>query len=203
MFTFLVQNPDVIVDTWRVMGVSRVKIERAGELMFRTSDGAGTSGWFNYLNAKWEAGAFNHALIFGEGTYDGKPFPQPIQARCVILLRSGSTEETNRRTYVTVRMDSFVIIEQMAVELVAKTVHPLVGKTADQNFDETLKFVSNFSRTAERNPRGMEDFAARLTNIEPQVRAELIGLCHSTAERYAERKNHPPTGAPLAGQAAG
>ena len=64
--------------------------------------------------------------------------------------------ETNGRQYITVRIDSFMKIEQMGVELVAKTVQPWISKTADRNFIETLTFVSNFSRTAEKNSDGIE-----------------------------------------------
>jgi hypothetical protein len=74
----------------------------------------------------------------------------------------------------------------MGIELVAKTVQPWISQTADRNFIETLTFVSNFSRTAEKNPQGMKRLATRL-NVDQPTREELVAICFRTAERYAQR----------------
>ena len=186
LFTFLMQNPEIVADTWRSMGVSKVKIQRIGEHTFRAEDGLGTTGRFSFLDQSWDDKAFNRALIYAEGGFEGKPFPHPIRARCVMLMRSGSVVETNGRTYVTARVDSFLDIEQVGVEIVAKTVHPLVVKAADYNFTETLKFVSNFSQAAERNPSGVERFTEKLDQIDDATRDELNRLCRAAADRHAE-----------------
>jgi hypothetical protein len=89
---------------------------------------------------------------------------------------------------VTVRVDSFVKIEQMGIELVAKTVQPWISKTADRNLIETLSFVSNFSRTAEKNPQGMQRLSARLPSVDEPTRNELVALCFRTAQRYADNR---------------
>jgi hypothetical protein len=96
-------------------------------------------------------------------------------------------QETNGRHYVTVRLDSFIKIEQMGIELVAKTAQPWISKTTDRNFIETLGFVSNFSRTAEKNPHGIERLAMRLSSVDQPTRSELVALSFRTAERYAGR----------------
>jgi hypothetical protein len=70
---------------------------------------------------------------------------------------------------------------------VAKTVQPWIAKTADQNFIETLSFVSNFSRTAEKNPQGMQRLASRLQALDEPTRNELVTLCFRTAEHSAQR----------------
>jgi hypothetical protein len=73
----------------------------------------------------------------------------------------------------------------MGIELVAKTVQPWINKTADQNFIETLSFISNFSRTAEKNPQGMQRLSTRLASVDEPTRHELVELCFRAAERYA------------------
>jgi hypothetical protein len=104
-----------------------------------------------------------------------------------LLLQSGAVQETNGRHYVTVRVDSFVHVEQIGLDLLAKTVRPWITRTADQNFVETLTFVSTFSRTAEQNPQGMQRLASRLPTIDEPTRQELVQLCFRTAGRYAQR----------------
>src|SRR5438046_2674004 len=115
-----------------------------------------------------------------------------------MLLRSSAVRETNGRHYITVKIDSFVRVEQLGVEIVAKTVQPWIAKTADQNFIETLSFVSNFSRTAEKNPQGMQRLAGRLQALDEPTRNELVTLCFRTAERSAHRDTATRTGAIMA-----
>lgn len=199
MFTFLLRHPEVVIDVWHVMGLSQVKLERRPDGSFYGTDGNGTVGNVRYLQAEWGRDAQNRAVIFADGSYDGPPFVKPLKAQSIILLRSGSIQETNGRHYVTVRADSFIRIEQVGVELLAKTVQPWIAKTADQNLIETLGFVSNFSRTAEKNPQGIERLATRLHSTDGPTRAELVTLSFRTAERYAQIAPHAsPTGALIA-----
>ncbi len=95
--------------------------------------------------------------------------------------------EANHRDYVTCRMDAFIHIENMGIDLLAKTFQPLVTKSADYNFSETAAFVSMVSKTAERNSRGMVRLAAKLTATEPEVRQQFATMATQVGERAAER----------------
>jgi hypothetical protein len=187
VFNFLLQHPEVVIDVWRVMGISQVALDKLPNGAYRGSDAAGTVGNVRFLHSDWKKDAENLAVIYADGSYDGKPFVKPLKARSLILLRSGSVRETNGRQYITVRIDSFMKIEQMGIELVAKTVQPWIAKTADRNLIETLTFVSNFSRTAEKNPEGMKRLVTRLDAVDQPTRDELVAICFRTAERYAQR----------------
>src|SRR3954451_1136038 len=185
LFTFLLQHPEVVIDVWRVMGISQVALDKAPNGTYHGTDGAGTTGTVRYLFSNWGDGAHNIAVVYADGAYQGPPFPTALKAQSIMLVRSGAVRETNGRHYVTVQIDSFVRIEQLGVEIVARTVQPWIAKTADQNFIETLTFVSNFSRTAEKNPQGMQRLANRLDTLDPPTRAQLVKLCYRTADRYA------------------
>jgi hypothetical protein len=187
MFNFLFQHPEVVIDVWRVMGISQVSLEKLPGGAYRGTDGAGTTGVVRFLQTSFGPNAQNVAVIFADGTYEGKPFVTPLKAQTILMLRSTAVQETNGRHYVTVCVDSFVRIDQMGIQLVAKTVQPWISKIADRNFIETLSFVSNFSRTAEKNPQGMQRLATRLSSLDEPTRNELVALCFRTAERYAQR----------------
>jgi hypothetical protein len=186
LFTFLLQRPDVVVNVWQLMGISQVSLERVSDQSFRGSDGAGTTGNVRYVYTDWGPDARNLAVVYADGAYDGKPFLTPLRAQSVMLLQSGAVQETDGRRYVTVRVDSFVHIDKLGVELVAKTVQPWLTKTADDNFVQTVDFLSTFSRTAERNPQGMRRMAARLRGVDEPTRGELVRLCFQTSQRYAD-----------------
>jgi hypothetical protein len=174
-----------------MMGVSRVSLERVSDLAYQGTDGAGTTGNVRYLYADWGQAAHNLAVIYADGAYDGKPFVKPLRAQSVIVLRSNAVQETNGRNYISVRIDSFVHVEQMGIELIARTVQPWINQTADRNFIETLSFVSTFSKTAEKNPQGMQRLAARLRTVDGATRDELVQLCYRAAQRYARDDEQP------------
>lgn len=186
LFTFLLQHPEVVVDVWQMMGVSKVSLQQTAANSYQGNDGCGTTGNVSYLYSNWGPEARNLAVVYADGAYDGKPFLKPLRARSVIILQSGAVRETNGRNYITVRVDSFIDIQQVGVELVAKTVQPWINQTADRNFIETLGFVSTFSQTAEKNPQGMQRLAAKLRTVDGQTRDELVHLCFRAAQRYAK-----------------
>lgn len=190
VFTFLAQHPEVVVDTWNVLGISKLALDRASAEEFRVVDGMGSTGSLKYLYAHWSPDARNLAVAYAEGTYDGKPLTRPVKAQCLLLLRSGSTVETDGRSFVTARLDTFIYIDRAGVELVAKTIQPILGATADHNFVETMKFTGNVSRTAQQNPAGMERLAGQLPKIDAATRNELIAVCRRAAERHATLQQH-------------
>ena len=195
LFTFLIQHPEIVIDVWRVMGVSQVALNKGPDGIYHGTDGAGTTGTVRYLFSNWCPEAQNVAVVYADGAYSGAPFVVPLKAQSVMFVRSTAVRETNGRSYITVHVDSFVRVEQLGVEIVAKTVQPWISKTADQNLIETLTFVSNFSRTAEKNPQGMQRLAARLNGVDEPTRNQLVSLCFRTSERYSQRDQPTRTGA--------
>lgn len=182
MFTYFAENPDVLVEVWRELGMTQVELVRTGPSTFRIADGAGTTGRLVIVESSCDANAQNRVVLYSEGSYDGKPFTKPLSAQCVLVLRSGSVVETNDRHYVAARLDSFIKLDRPSMELLAKAAHPFVGHTADKNFADTLAFMSNFSYTAERRPETIERIAGKLENIEAPRKTELQMLAASCAE---------------------
>src|SRR5262249_27433493 len=115
LFTFLAQNPEVLTEIWRELGVSRVELVRTGDTTFDLRDNAGTTGKLYIVEQTCDAAAQNRVVMYAEGSYDGMPFNKPVGARCVFLLRSGSIRETNGRDYVAARLDSFVKLDRTSV----------------------------------------------------------------------------------------
>lgn len=182
LFTFLARNPEVLVEIWRHLGVSQVKLTRIDERTFDIADGAGTTGKLVVVEQTCEPDAQNRIVMFAQGSYDGKPFQRPVSADCVLVLTSGSMQETNGRRYVASRLDSFVKLDRMSLELVAKAVHPFVGQTADRNFADTLSFVSTLSFTAEHRPESIEKISLEVEHLDQPRRKELTALAYECAE---------------------
>ncbi|MFV2069108.1 MAG: hypothetical protein ACC645_19240 [Pirellulales bacterium] len=180
LFTFLARHPEVIVNIWEVLGISNVALERTAERTFRASDGHGTLGQVEIISDER-----NRQLIYAEGTYEGPMFKLPVRARCVMLMRSSFAPGDDGRHYVTAQLEGFIHIDGAAADLLLRTFQPLVGRTADYNFTETMAFVGNLSRTTERNPLGVERLYRRLNKVEPETRRRLVEISRNLATRSA------------------
>ena len=112
---------------------------------------------------------------------------RPVNGRCLGILKTSYLRDNDGKTYVTSRLDAFMSVEPGGVELLTKIFHPLVEKTADANFTQTVAFVGSLSRTAVVNSRGFQRLAAKLTHVEPEVRQQLLDL----AAVMAEEKSTP------------
>jgi len=185
LFTFLAKNPETLVEIWRKLGITRIELQREGENSFQLIDNSGTTGKLVIVEQDCDDQAQNRILMYAEGAYEGKPFHRPIKAQCVLLLRSGSMKETNGRDFVAVRLDSFIRIERTSIELLAKVVHPLVGKTADRNFADTVQFISSFSHAAETRPATIERLISNLPRVSQKSQNQLIQIAYQcgTAKR--------------------
>jgi hypothetical protein len=183
LYLFLVRHPEVVVNIWEVMNISNVAIERTGAESFRASDGAGTLCDVRFCYANHDT-----HVIYAEGSYEGPLFNRPVQARCVLVLKSGYMRETDGRYHVTSRMDTFIQIEHAGLELLAKTLQLLMYRSADYNFVETAGFLGTISRTAEVNPRGITRLANKLTGVEPEVRDRFAELGVAVGEKARERE---------------
>ena len=171
MYVFLVEHPDVVINMWEVMDVTKVTMQRLGETSFRLDDGAGTTGNCQYLYR-----SPTQHLAYCEGTFIGSMFPRPIRGRCIISLRSVPVCDAYNRNYVQCRLDTFVQIDNVGVELFAKTFQSQIGQIADHNFRETTAFVSNVSRAAEAAPQNIHRIAAKLNKITPEAKSRLTAI---------------------------
>jgi hypothetical protein len=178
LYLFLVRHPEVVVNIWEVMGISNVAIERTGPDTFRASDGAGTLCRVKFCYSDHET-----HVIYAEGSYSGPLFSKPVRAACVLVLKSGYMRETDGRYHVTSRMDTFIQIDHAGVELLAKTLQPLVHRSADYNFVETAAFLSTVSRAAEINTDGVQRLAQRLGNVEQPIRNQFAELALEVGRR--------------------
>jgi len=178
LFTFLAKNPEVLVEIWKELGIARVDLRRTGRTSFQMDDGAGTTGTMEIVEQKCHPQAQNRIVLLVNGMYRGKPFKQPLRAQAVLLMQSGSLVETNGRSYVAVRMDTFIRFERLGLELVAKVAHPLVGKMADRNFADTMQFISSFSYATETRPESIEQLVGKLQRVPRSQQDELIEITY-------------------------
>lgn len=180
LYLFLVRYPEVVINMWHLMGVTKAVIKRTGAYAYDAQDGAGTVSRVELV-----FGTRNQHLFLAEGYYDGPLLPRRITGRCVLLLSSGYSQDDTKRSFVSNRLDVFVQLDKMGVEIVAKTLHPLMGKTIDTNFAESSRFISQVSHVAESNGPGVQRLVSRLTDIDPEVRTQFAQITSAIHQRSA------------------
>ena len=176
LYHLLLKKPELIVNIWEVMGVSNISLERTGQNTYQASDGQGTLA---HVETLYES--FDRHVIYAEGSYQGSLFRRPLKAKCVMLLRSAHFREADGKFYVKATLDTFVKVDRLGPEVLAKTFQPFVGKVADYNFTETMTFVSKLSRVAATRPGGIERLAQKLDKVDAQARRDLIDVSQRMA----------------------
>jgi hypothetical protein len=191
MYAFLVRYPEVVVNIWQLMDVTKVQLDRTSPVAFTASDGVGTSTQVELIYSTPETQVF-----YTEGFYEGPLFRNRITGRGVMLLRS-SFSKGAQGDEVTSTLDVFVRLDNIGAELVAKTFQRMVGKAADFNFVETAKFVGQVSLASEANGPGMQRLAANLQNVDPPIRDAFAQLTDVVYQRGLLRGPHqtPPENA--------
>ncbi len=183
LHTFLIRNPEVVVNIWQLMGVANMAADRQGPFAWKGSDGAGTT-----CDVELVYGTDDLHVIYSDGYYEGSLLKKKVTGRCVIILKSGYAHAKDRRPYVANRLDLFLQIDNLAADVVARTLSPWVGKVADANFHESCVFASKLSQTAEQNSPGVQRLAEKLTKIEEPVRDEFSRVAMTVQQRAALRE---------------
>lgn len=178
MYLFLVRYPEVLVNIWQIMGVTGMTVDRTGPFELKSDDGAGANSTVELLY-----GTHNKNIYYAEGTYAGPLLKRKLSGRAVMVLQTQYERGPNGKPLTRNSLDVFVKIENATAGLIAKTLNPIVGSTADHNFVETLKFVQRLNETTEQNGVGVQRMAYRLKNLTEPVREQFVRVAGTVYER--------------------
>ncbi|MCA9267246.1 MAG: hypothetical protein KDA41_02185 [Planctomycetales bacterium] len=184
MYRTLVRNPELIINIWQMMGVTDISMVRTGAYAFDSDDKAGTTSQIELLY-----GDDNLHIFYATCRYDGTLLARPVNSRVVLVLRSSFAQAPDGSSLVTSTMDAFIRIDHLTANLVARTLTPMIGRTADHNFGESFRFVARVNATAEENSPGLQQLAQRLTQVQPAVRAQLAEAAGLVEQRHAARQS--------------
>lgn len=183
IYQYVMDHPEIVANIWQLLGIEKVVVKPIGPDVYLAEDGAGTKGKLHFLYRSHDL-----HVIYAEGAYDGPMFTQQVTGGCLMILKTGYQREVDGKYYITSRVDTFIRLDNVGLEFLAKTFQPLVGRVVDYNFFATGSFVESLSRTAEMNPAGMQRLAAKLQHVEPEVRDEFVLLTREVAARAEARE---------------
>ncbi|MCC6124875.1 MAG: hypothetical protein IT426_07935 [Pirellulales bacterium] len=178
LYLFLVRHPDVVVNTWRALKISQLQLVETGTDQFRMKEVSGTTAELELLYKSHDT-----HILYAEGHYEGPILKKQVQGRAIFVLKTGYVRETNNRYYITSRLDALLSVDPGAVELVTKTIQPIIGRISDNNFFQTVSFVSSLSRTVELNSMGVQRLAQQLPEVRPDVKNQFASLADTISQK--------------------
>lgn len=191
LYLFLIRYPEVVVDIWKLMGVSRLAAQRVAPYTITAADGGGTTCKVDLVY-----GTPNLHVFYAEGNYTGSMFAQKVDGRCVLILKSDYTRGPSGRTIVTNQMDVFLQVDHGAIDLFARTLNPVLGKSVDPNFAQAALFLERLSSAAESNGPGVETMSMRLNGVQPNIRNGFAQMASGVQSRTVQRIQSGPAQTP-------
>ena len=189
LLDFLLTKPEALVDIWRVLGISRVALDPVARGQWQLSDGYGTVGVVRLLHhERSDAGSL---LIFhGRGGYSVSLSPKDLSGSCLLVLRHRHAVDAAARPAQQIEMEAFLDVDGLGLEIVTRTLQPLIVRSAAANLHEISLFVSQFAAAADRNPTGIARLAGRMSKTSPLDRQTLVSVacCRSTQAQASARQ---------------
>ncbi len=176
LLDFILTKPEALVDVWRVLGISRLALDPTAPGRWRLSDGYGTVGTVQLLHRE-RSDRGGLCVFHGRGAYDGPLAPKQLTGSCLVVVRYVAEPALpGARPRQTVQVDAFLDVDGVGLELVTRTLQPLIVRSAATNAHEISLFVSQFAAAAARNPEAVSRLADRMTRTLPQDRSTLVAL---------------------------
>ena len=180
LYRYLIEHPEVVISMWRVMGITDIKLDKIDTTSYQADDNAGTKGVLRFLLRSPEV-----HVLYGDGKYDGALLPRAVRGQTVFLLRNTATTDKFGRTTIQCRLDSFIRMENVTVELLARTFQPLVGHVADHNYRETAVFLNRIHRAAQVNPEGLTQLVEQLDGVDKDTAKAFNKIADDVAAKAA------------------
>ncbi|MFM7035808.1 MAG: hypothetical protein ACKOYJ_11615 [Planctomycetia bacterium] len=187
LLAFSLHNPEAIVDLWRVLGISRLSLDPVGPQQWRLDDGYGTVGVLRLVHHEHD-GRRGTLVFHGRGAYTGPLSPRMLTGSCVLLVRhTPAGSAADGRALQRIDIDAFLDMDGVGLEVVTRTLQPLIVRSAASNFSEICIFMASLSRAAEANPDGVARLAGRLPRTAPGDKQSLADIARSIGEGGVQR----------------
>ncbi len=183
MYNFMLEHPEVVVAIWEKLGVSQISLkpqDRPGTYLLKES--VGSVGVVEVLYQKPEI-----SIVYSKGSYRGPVIPKAVEGETILLLQNKYFEDESGEPYIITQLDAFVKIHNFGIDVFAKLLAPLLGRIADNNFEQTLAFIGNVSDAAQTNPEAIKRLGFKLETIPKEVREELARTAYLTAQNAIDR----------------
>ena len=185
IYNFLLQHPELVIGFWEQMGATQLSLREIKENIYILHETAGTVARVEILYRTNDL-----CVIYAKGDYRGPLLSKGYQGEVILILRTQYKRDETNEPMIICDLDSFVRINNLGADVLAKMFFTSLTKIADSNFEVTVSFTGQVSRAASRNNAALKATAEEITSIRQEVCAEFCEVADRVAMRYA-RRNQP------------
>jgi hypothetical protein len=197
---FALARPDAMVDLWRALGISRLSLDPVAPGQWRLADGYGTTGTVHLLHRERTATG-GMCIFLAHGGYTGALSPRDLTGSCLVVVRYDAIgPDREGRERQGVKIDAFLDVDGLGLEIVTRTLQPLIMRSAAANMREICLFVSQLTAAAARNPVAMARLGERMQRTPPQDRRAFAALAAGLPLPIAPTENAEDIRDELAGR---
>ncbi len=187
---YFLDHPEVAVGIWQAMDISDMQLRPIAPGRYATDSGDGTAGEITVLYADERS-----RLIHCQGQFQSQVLPRPIQAAAVMYFRADYAPPEAARQTARCCTDVFVSFPSTTVETAARVISPVSNRIADRNFQEVALFIRMMHLAMTRQPGWVEQISARLPEVSPESRDELLDVTarvYVESQRRISQQEHQP-----------
>ena len=194
MYNFLLRHPDVVIGFWEHLGATQLSLREIKENHYILTETGGTTASVEVLYRSYDL-----CIIYARGEYRGPLMARAYQGDAILVLRTQFARDEANEPVIISDLDTFVQVNSVGLDLLAKLFFTSLTKIADSNFEVTMGFVSQISRAAARNGEDLKEAAEEIPSLRQDVFEEFCAVVDRVAMRFA-RRNMPQPKEPQPGQ---
>ena len=187
IYHFLLRHPDMVIGFWEQLGATQLSLREVREDQYVLRETGGTVAAIEVLHR-----TDNLCIVYARGEYRGPLLSTPYQGEVILVLRTQYTRDDMNEPMVIADLDAFIQINSLGVDMLAKLFFASLSRVADSNFEVTVSFISQVSRTASRNPETLKDAIEEITSVRREVCVEFFDVVDRVAMRFARRNQPTP-----------
>ncbi len=180
VYQYFLKNPDVAVEIWRVMGISKFQMWQVNDHAYGADAGDGSKGDVDVLYR-----TPTESLIVCNGVYDSPFLVKPIAARALMYLESNYQYDQQKNPIVTHKMRLFISFPSQTIGAAARIISPVSNMIIDKNFHEVSLFLHMMTRSMSEHPEWVEQLTGKMDGVMDFRKQKLLKL---TSKVYQENK---------------
>jgi hypothetical protein len=185
IYNFFVRHPDMVIGFWEQLGATQLTLREVRENRFVLKEMSDTTAIIDVLLRTNEI-----CIVYAKGEYRGPVLAKSYQGEVVLILRTQFTRDEANEPMVVCDLDTFIQINSLGADVLAKLFFASLTKIADSNFEITTSFVSQISKAASNNTSALKTTAEEIDSVRQEVCSDFCNIVDRAAIRSV-RRNRP------------
>jgi hypothetical protein len=168
LYLSLVNEPLLTLALWKDLADSSVQLRKISADRYQGEDGAGTSATWDFVLRSPRL----HVML-AYLSYSGPKSNTRIDARVVLVVRTGYYREVNKQPYIQHNVEVFVKVDSKGWKTLARTIRPVVERVLSDQVDEAGHFISLMTRLVVTYPNWAVQVAAGQPALDEATRGRF------------------------------